>query len=264
MNALHTTAGADSAALQRMLAVQPAWSAIRMAREVVALQGRWLLHAGPPLSEPAAMARPQLHSAMLAVRHEGWAASDEDARALLLTGAVRLHPAQDHGCVVPLADILSPSMPVLEVTDMAGNAGACWSPLNGGDGPVLRVGRLDAECLARLRWLREVLAPFLVRVLASAPAPVALWPLALHGLRQGDDLHGRTAMASQQLAGVLLEAGFTAPASVVGFLSGSAGFFLNPWMAACKCMLNAAVGCAGSSVVTVSYTHLTLPTNREV
>jgi hypothetical protein len=126
------------------------------------------------------------------------------------------------------------------------------APLNGGGGPAPpRLGLRTAEALDHLRWLNGPFAETLADALAE---DIPLIPLAAHGLSEGDDCHGRTPAATARLTELLaprLGTGGRA-AEVLAFLEAGPSFFLNLWMAACKCILAAAVGTAGSSLVTAA------------
>ena len=79
-----------------------------------ALPATVMLHAGPPLkaSIPAAIR----HAAIEAILFEGLAENHEVAAQLLAQGKVSLQPAQDHGVVTPLAQVVSASMPMFAVS----------------------------------------------------------------------------------------------------------------------------------------------------
>lgn len=113
------SASADAAATDRVLAVVPELSALERARDRLPLGDRTLLHAGPPLPRPDAVCTPVLHAAVAALLFEGWTGSVDEARRMVRGGAIELRPAQDLGCVLPLADVLSPSMWVQVVRDAA-------------------------------------------------------------------------------------------------------------------------------------------------
>ena len=116
---MSTLADADRLAIDRVLAVVPELFALERAADRLHLGRHTLLHAGPPLRDPCAPCTPVLHSAMVAILLEGWADTADQARDMVRSGAIRLYPAQDFGCVLPLADVLSPSMWVQVVRDAA-------------------------------------------------------------------------------------------------------------------------------------------------
>ncbi|WP_262354742.1 YlbE family protein, partial [Bordetella pertussis] len=157
-------------------------------------------------------------------------------------------PAQDHRCVVPLAAILSPSQHVQVVRDAAGRAAPCHAALNGGNRWPIRLGRPETEVAEHLRWLN---GPFAEQLRAGCEAGIDLVELADQALAAGDDCHGRTLAGTQALAASLRALGHAPEdGAVADYLAQSPGFFLNLWMAASKCMLSAAEGMAGSSLVT--------------
>jgi hypothetical protein len=173
---------ADRIALDRVLDVQPTWSGLERAGDVIEPGGRWLLHAGPPLANPCDACRPLLNSAITAILFEGWATSAEDAETLITSGAVSLHAAQDHDCVVPLADVVSPSMWLQLVSDAGEASRLAYSPLNGGGSHVLRVGVYSTDVLDHLRWINGPFAHALRRTLTvpfhSSTLPTPAWQQA--------------------------------------------------------------------------------------
>jgi len=237
----------DASAVRSILAVVPALRSLARAGEALGLGSHELLHAGPPISDGADACAPIAHSAITAILFERWADTVESAGALLRTGAIRLRPAQDNHCVVPLADVLSPSMWVQEVGDLRSPASVAWSPLNGGIEHVLRVGILGKDVLTHLRWIN---GPFADALALALNEPIPLLGLADEGIAGGDDCHGRTGVATAALAS-RLEHRWTGTEAVAcrEFLSRAPSFFLNVWMAASKCMLDAARGVAASSAV---------------
>jgi len=228
--------------MKAVFEVRPELCAVRRARQAMPLGPRDLLHAGPPLADPSGPCEPLLNAATAAILFEGWADTPEQARAMVRERDVVLRPAQDLGCVVPLADVLSPSMWVQVVADGGGRAPPACSPLNGGGAHPQRVGVFDEAVLAHLRWLDGHCGPALA---AALHAPVPLIDLADQGLAGGDDCHGRTAVATAALAARLAGSpGGGASDVLSGYLQRSPGFFLNLWMAAARCMLASAAGTA--------------------
>jgi hypothetical protein len=234
-----------------MLAVDPHWLSLELAKDALQLQGRVLLHAGPPMRDYNDLVRPVLNSAVMAVLFEHWAETEEEAEALILSSQLELRAAQDCHAVVPLADVLSPSMWVQVVGDRSGRDSVACSPLNGGAGPVMRAGQRTAQVLAHLRWINGEFA----EVLRSAiDSEIPLLELADLGLALGDDCHGRTSNATAALGKILAK---RLPVGSAGvrcrrFLETSPSFFLNLWMAATKCMMRSAEGIRGSAVLTAA------------
>jgi hypothetical protein len=151
-----------------------------------------LLHAGPPFR--SAPPTPVIQSATQAILFEGLAAHVEEARDLILRGRVELRPAQDHGLVTPLAQVVSASMLVVAVKqgDQTG-----YAPVIEGPAPALRFGSTSPETLQRLRdvtdWVGAAIAP-IVRL-----HPIGLADIVRTALASGDECHGRTGIANQEL-----------------------------------------------------------------
>ncbi len=240
----------DALACAKVLAVRPQWVALRRARDQLGLRDFELLCAGPPLRDPTAPCQPVLHAAQSAALLEGWAATPQQAGDMVRSGRITLRPAQDLDCVVPLADVLSPSMWVQVVRDAAGLGRESCSPLNGGMAHPMRVGVCTPAVVEHLRWLDQSLAPALQHAMDK---PIDLLALADEGLRSGDDCHGKTAAATRALATALAQWLTGASATTcTDYLAQSPGFFLNLWMAASRCMLSAAAGSPKASVVTAA------------
>ncbi len=227
--------GSAGAALRGLLAARARLVAVRRAGDALGLGPHELLHAGPPLQDPR-RPPPVLQAAAAAVLvHEGRAAGTGAALALLAGGAVRLVPAQDRGCVVPLACVVGPGTPVFAV--QAGTV-RLHAPVPVVRGADHRMGWPDPAVGERLR-LRDIrVAPGWARVLA-ATGPLDLAELAAIGLAAGDDLHVRTSAATDALAQAARHAGEHVLADDV---EATPLFFLTPWMAACAALLRTAEG----------------------
>jgi hypothetical protein len=224
------------AALDRLYAVSPVWTDVVPAREAVGLKPMVLLHAGPPFANPRKPSAPVLSSAVLCCLYEGWANCEADAQAMIAEGRVQLLPAQNYRIVTPLAAVISPSTSLVQVSDSAQPDGlSCWSLLGSGSGPQLRFGSRDPAILQRMAWRDEHLAPVLRDLLQRSP--IALIPLAVAGLHNGDDLHSRTTFATAALLEQLSAA--LEVADVQAMLATTPLFFLTLWMASCYLMLDA-------------------------
>src|SRR5258708_14511579 len=189
-----------------------------------------------------------------ALLYEGWAADTDRARAMAESGEIEFEPCHHHGAVGPMAGIISPSMPVWIVANAA-HGNRTFSNLNEGLGKVLRFGANSAEVLARLKWMQNTLAPTLAAC-RKVLGEIELKPIMAQALHMGDEVHNRNVAASslliKRLVPALLKSGAPAAevAAVIEFIAGNDHFFLNLSMAACKSMLDAAQGVAGSSMVT--------------
>jgi len=232
-------------ALDRLIGVKPVWTRVVPAADRVDLRGRWLLHAGPPYIDDEPIPAPVLPSAVLAILHEQWAATEDAAEAMLRDHSVRLISAQSQRCVTPLAALVSPSTPMVVVEDALHAVAPVCAPLGTTRGPDLRFGTRDRTVLVRLakRDGEEALA-----LAAALDRPVDLLALAQAGIEGGDDLHNRTSAATSALARELSTR--PAPASLIEALADTPLYFLTIWMAAAKLILSAAEGLPGSTLVT--------------
>lgn len=242
------TAVADVDAHAVMVRVCPQWSAQSTARKAVQLEPDVLLHAGPAFSEPAAIRRPMLNAACVAAVYEGLAADFSKAESAILAGAIRLAPAQDYGVLTPLANIVSASMALHAVEDRADASRRFYSPLNGGNAVPLHVGLCSNRTLEHMHWVNGELAEQIAEVFQP---PVDLLKIARSALAAGDDLHGRTIAAT----GLITEPwqdDLEAKPVLADFFAHCPSFFLNLWMAACRCMLSATVGVTNSSIISTA------------
>lgn len=249
LDALHP---ADQLALQKCLAVEPVWSSMETASAALDLKPNMMLHAGPPFTDRSQVTTPIAHSAAVAAVFEGLATSLEAGLQNVRTGQIELHPAQDHAVVTPLAAVVSPSMVLHEVVDAAAPGNRSWAPINGGgDRAAPRLGLCNTEALEHLRWLHGPLAETL-RLCVDEPIP--LLPLAVAGIRAGDDCHGLTRTATAALSSTLVRRLGTADNAVglASFLDAGPSFFLNLWMASVKCMMLAAEETPQASVLTAA------------
>jgi hypothetical protein len=134
-----------------------------------------------------------------------------------------------------------------------GNRAYCT--FNEGLGKVLRYGAYSAEVIERLRWLETDLAPVMGRALA-AHGPLDMRGLIAQVLQMGDEGHNRnragTSLLIRELAPflVMLDEPRDRLAKVLSFMHANDHFFLNLTMPACKCVVDAARGIEGSSVIT--------------
>jgi hypothetical protein len=180
-----------------------------------------LLHAGPPFE--GELPRAVRNACVQALLFEGLAADEAHARAMLSTGAVELRPAQDHGVVTPLAQVVSASMPMAVVGDASHVA---WAPLVEGPPPALRFGTEAPEARSRLTAIAEFGVQRLAPLLRAQP--VALSSIVVQALAQGDECHARTGAANAALVEAI--AGLAADDRAA--LQSNPGFVLTILMAA--------------------------------
>ncbi|MEO0691602.1 MAG: DUF1116 domain-containing protein, partial [Pseudomonadota bacterium] len=108
---------ADRLAFDRTVVTEPVWNGFDTAARAVGLAENVLLHAGPPFGSVDHITTPILNSACVAAVYEGLAPDFDRAEAMIRVGEIVLKPAQDHGVVVPLAAVISASMPLHAVYD---------------------------------------------------------------------------------------------------------------------------------------------------
>ena len=245
---------ANRNAFQFYLAAQPVLTGIGLARDAIPkMGGRLILHSGPPIAWER-MCGPMQGAIIGAILFEGWAQDIEKARALAESGSIQFEPCHHHGAVGPMAGVVSPSMPVWIVREAASGR-LSFSNLNEGLGKVLRFGANSAAVVDRLKWMATLLRETLGLTLAEIGG-IELKPLMAQALHMGDEVHNRNAAATslllKQLAPAMLKSRATRESvtEAVSFIAGNDHFFLNISMAACKAMLDAARGVAGSSMVT--------------
>src|SRR5205814_4145018 len=229
-----------------LLDCRPAWEALD-------LPPRTVLHAGPPIAW-ARMCEPMRAAIVCAVRYENWAANDDAAAGLVVSGQVRLEPCHHWRAVGPMTGLITASMPVFVVENRA-HGNRAHVTINEGLGKVLRFGANDASVIARLTWMATEAGPLLGAALRASNG-IELRPLMAQALRMGDEMHQRNLAASSLLTRALMphiaRAGdrHHAVARLAEFIAGIDQFFLNLAMAAGKAMADPAHGVAGSTLVT--------------
>ena len=242
---------ADQKAFDKLLQAIPAWDAIETAAEAFDLESNVLLHAGPPFESVETISMPILNSACVAAVFEGIAKDLDQAETMIKAGEILLKPAQDRSTVTPLAAVVSASMPMHRVVDIASPQNRIYAPINGGSRPAMRLGLRSMDVVEHMRWLNGPFADLLREGLAQQ---IELVPIAADALRAGDDCHGRTPVGTKLLMDILESnvAGGITDAGTREFIDTSASIFLNLWMAASKCLMMSASAVAESSFVTAA------------
>jgi hypothetical protein len=121
---------------------------------------------------------------------------------------------------------------------------------------VLRYGAYSEDVLARQRWMEDVMAPVLADAIEASEG-IDIRALLAEALHMGDEGHNRNKAGSvlftKTLAPFIVKAAGDAnvAADILRTLGGNALAVLNPVMAACKAMADAAHGVKGSTIVTV-------------
>lgn len=254
---------ANRTAVGRMIASRPFLTGVARARDVVpGMADDLLLHAGPPIDWER-MSGPLRGAVVGALIYEGKATDAGEAERLAASGDIRFEPCHHHAAVGPMAGVISASMAVYVIEDRE-HGHTTFSNLNEGYGKVLRYGAYAPEVLERLRWLDGELAPRLDRALTDGaeeePGGLDLRALLAEALHMGDEGHNRNKAGSllflKHLAPRLARTAGSAAADrerlekALAYLGDTALAVLNPVMAACKAMADAAHGVEGSTLVT--------------
>jgi hypothetical protein len=213
-----------------------------------------LLHAGPPITWERASG-PMRGAITGALIFEGKAKSEAEAQALVESGKIKLEPCHHHQAAGPMAGIICSSMSVY-ILENKTHANYSYSNLNEGYGKVLRYGAYSQEVIDRLRWMEDVMAPVLGKAIEMSGG-VDIRALLAEALHMGDEGHNRNKAGSvlftKSLAPYIVRAtkDSEVAAKILQFMGDNALTVLNPVMAACKGMVDAAHGIEGSTIVSV-------------
>jgi Protein of unknown function (DUF1116) len=247
-------ARANDEAVGRMQEARPLVVGVATARDVLPGMGpRTFLHAGPPI-EWADMSGPLRGAIIGAVLLERLAEDPDDAVRRAQAGEFEFAPGHERGALGPMAGVISPSMPVWVVqNDTDGNRAHCTFS-EGASG--FRFGAYGPEVIARLRWLRGILAPVVRLALKRLPAPLDVRAISADAVQMGDEVHNRNRAATAQvfraLAPALMEV--DAPShdvsTVARYIASNDYFYLNLSMASGKATADAASGVDHSTIVT--------------
>jgi hypothetical protein len=245
---------ANTTAINRLMEARPILKAVATARDVIpGMKDNLFLHAGPPI-EWARMSGPLRGAIIGAMIFEGIAKSEAEATSMVERGDVEFDSCHHHGTVGPMAGVTSASMKVY-VVENAEHGNKSFSNLNEGYGKVLRYGAYSDDVLKRLRWMNDVLGAALGDALAGSNG-IDMRALIAEALHMGDEGHNRNK------AGSLLYLKLISPliakvvkdnaveSEILQFIGDNALSVLNPVMAACKAMTDAAHGVEGSTIVT--------------
>ncbi len=245
---------ANAKALERLMDARPMLTGVARAVDVIpGMTNDLLLHAGPPITWDRASG-PLRGAVIGALIFEGRASNEAEAVALIESGKVRMEPCHEHAAVGPMAGVISPSMLVYVVENVT-HGNKAFSNLNEGYGKVLRYGAYSDDVLKRLRWMNRELGPALSAALIRG-GPIDLRALMAEALHMGDEGHNRNKAGSLLFLKALAPhiaastADSVAEVEILKFVGDNALSVLNPVMAACKAMTDAAHGIEGSTLVT--------------
>jgi hypothetical protein len=245
---------ANQTAVERLMSARPILKGVDSARNIIpGMKDNLFLHAGPPI-EWARMSGPLRGAIVGAMLFEGLAAGETGAAAMAERGEVEFDSCHHHGAVGPMAGVISASMKVY-VVENAEHGNTSYSNLNEGYGKVLRYGAYSEEVLNKLHWMNDVLGDALADALAQSNG-IDLRAMIAEALHMGDEGHNRNKagsliylkLISPLIARVVKD--HAVEAEVLQFIGDNALSVLNPVMAACKAMTDAAHGVDGSTIVT--------------
>ncbi len=245
---------ANTTAVERITSARPMLTGVAAARDVIpGMKDNLLLHAGPPI-EWKRMSGPLKGAMIGAMLFEGLAKNEKEAIALAEKGKVEFDSCHHHGTVGPMAGVTSASMKVYVVENVE-HGNKSFSNLNEGYGKVLRYGAYSDDVLKKLHWMNDVLGTALADALKQSSG-LDLRALISEALHMGDEGHNRNKagsliylkLISPLIAKVVKDN--AALSEILQFLGDNALSVLNPVMAACKAMTDAAHGVEGSTIVT--------------
>ncbi len=243
----------NKTAVEKMMSARPMLKGVATARDMIpGMKNNLFLHAGPPI-EWKRMSGPLRGAIIGAAIFEGMAKDEKAATAMVERGEIEFAPCHEHNTVGPMAGVTSPSMKVYVVENVT-HGNKAYSNLNEGYGKVLRYGAYSEDVLKRLRWMNDVLGVVLTDALAQGDG-IDMRTLIAEAMHMGDEGHNRNKAGSilflKLLAPSIVKVAKTDVASeVLKFIGDNALSVLNPVMATCKAMTDAAHGVDGSTVVT--------------
>lgn len=244
---------ANQTAVERMMSARPILKGVAKARDVIPnMRDNLILHAGPPI-EWERMSGPLRGAVIGALLYEGLARDEAQAVAMVEAGEVEFAPCHHHQTVGPMAGVTSASMMVY-ILDNVVHGNRAFSNLNEGYGKVLRYGAYAPEVLAKLHWMNETMGPLLADALALSEG-IDIRALLAEALHMGDEGHNRNKAGSllflKHLAPLVARTARdqSVASDALRFIGDNALSVLNPVMAACKAMADAAHGVEGSTLV---------------
>ena len=245
---------ANREAAARIDGGKPTLTGIGIAGEVIpGMKKNLFLHAGPPVTWEK-MAGPLRGAILGGLVYEGLAKDLDEAETVARSGEVDFAPCHHHDTVGPMAGVVSASMPVWIMENVAyGNK--AYATLNEGLGKVLRYGANGPEVIEKLRWMETELAPILKQALELRGA-IDMKNLIAQVLQMGDEGHNRnragTSLFIREIAPYLvrLDEDKEKLARILTFMHENDHFFLNLTMPSAKCTVDAAKGIEGSTVIT--------------
>jgi hypothetical protein len=244
-------AEANQKAFVKLNSASPVWVDVKSANKAIGLDRHTLLHAGPPI-EFMDMCVPMQGAVVAALKYEGLAENDDQAFELAKT-RIHFEPCHHYGCVGPMTGVISYSMPLLCVKNSE-NGNIAYSTFNEGAGDVARFGAYGENTVRRLKWIENILAPTMKKVVEREP--INLKVLISQALNMGDELHMRNNSSTSIFLKTIMtaltqSADFEVLPEIARFLTtNNDQFFLNFAMAAMKASTDAASNIPYSTMVT--------------
>ena len=245
---------ANQLAVNKLKNAQPFWVDVKSAHDAIGLNKLTFLHSGPPITWDN-MCGPMKGAVIAAIKYEGFTSNDDEAIKLASSGKITFEPCHHYACVGPMTGIISYSMPLMVVLNQE-NGNYAYSTFNEGAGDVLRFGAYGDNTIKRLKWIEEILAPAMLRVVRKAEG-INLKVIIAQALNMGDELHMRngasTSIFIKSIMSYLVETSENHKdlIDISKFLtSNNDQFFLNFAMAATKASADAAHNIEYSTMVT--------------
>jgi hypothetical protein len=245
---------ANTTSVERLMSARPMLTGVAPARSVIpGMKDNLFLHAGPPI-EWGRMSGPLRGAIIGALLFEKMAKNEAEATEMASRGDIEFDACHHHGAVGPMAGVISPSMKVYTIENIE-HGNKSFSNLNEGYGKVLRYGAYSEEVLIRLHWMNDTLGTILAEALAGSKG-IDMRALIAEALHMGDEGHNRNKAGSlvflKLLAPLIAKVvkDNAVESEVLQFIGDNALSVLNPVMAACKAMADAAHGVEGSTIIT--------------
>ena len=245
---------ANELAVKKINNAVPVWVDVKPASEAIKLDKYTLLHSGPPISFEQ-MCVPMKGAVIAALRYEGLINQAHEVEALVKTGKLKFKPCHELGCVGPMTGIISSSMPLICVKNTT-DRNFAYSTFNEGAGEVARFGASSDKTVTHLKWIEQVLAPALKKVVVNTQG-INLKNIIAQALNMGDELHMRNNASStiffKTVMPLLVQTNINNQdlEKIAKFLTtNNDQFFLNFAMAAMKVSADAAHHIKDSTIVT--------------
>lgn len=182
---------ANEFVIERMQESDPVWVGMQPAIDCVpGIHKKLILHSGPAISWQE-MCETQRQGGINGVMYEGYAETEEEARAMLASGQIEFAAGNDYHIVVPGSGIATPSMVVNIVEDRnTGIRGFC-APFQGPNrGGLAGWGVYNPAIKAHLDNMHDHLGPAFNKVLQEFGG-LSLKRMITRGVEMGDELHSR-------------------------------------------------------------------------